>query len=57
MNWRVKWFSKEIGMYDWEVTNASCGMEALRKVQKHRSITFDSSDEFTVEETRISPTF
>ncbi|WP_252241618.1 hypothetical protein [Clostridium sp. ZBS18] len=57
MNWLVKWFDKNLKCYDWEVAKASCGIEALRNVQKYRSIIFKPSDNFIVDETEMESTF
>ena len=40
-NFKVKWFSKDLGMSDFEIVSAKNESEAFEKVKKHRSITFD----------------
>jgi hypothetical protein len=58
-NFMVKWFSKDLGgLMDYEITSAINESEALEKVKKHNSITFDvDNDEWFINETFKQVTF
>lgn len=57
-NFKVKWFSKDLGMSDFEIVSAKNESEAFEKVKKHRSITFDANnDDWSIHETIMPITF